>query len=102
MEGGPHGGDLLALLHDDLLGNTTEHRVVAVAQLGDRHVDRGLMVRDHHGGKVEAHTQPGGNTFTVRLPLKPERVAAASGEDTDYLKRALLNENLWSKLLARS
>jgi two-component system, probable response regulator PhcQ len=59
-----------------------------------------FFIAHHHGGKVEAHSQPGGNTFTVRLPLKPERIAAASSEDTNYMKRALLNENLWSKLLA--
>jgi two-component system, probable response regulator PhcQ len=59
-----------------------------------------FFIAHHHGGKVEAHSQPGGNTFTIRLPLKPERIAAASGEDTDYMKRALLNENLWGKLLA--
>ncbi len=59
-----------------------------------------FFIAHHHGGKVEAHSQPGGNTFTVRLPLKPERIAAASSEDTDYMKRALLNENLWGKLLA--
>ncbi len=60
-----------------------------------------FFIAHHHGGKVEAHSQPGGNTFTVRLPLKPERAAAATSEDTDYMKRALLNENLWSKLLAQ-
>jgi two-component system probable response regulator PhcQ len=59
-----------------------------------------FFIAHHHGGKVEAHSQSGGNTFTVRLPLKPERVDAASTDDTDYMKRALLNENLWSKLLA--
>jgi two-component system, probable response regulator PhcQ len=58
-----------------------------------------FFIAHHHGGKVEAQTQPGGNTFTVRLPLKPERAAAASGEETDFMKRALLNENLWGKLL---
>ncbi|MGA2868592.1 MAG: hybrid sensor histidine kinase/response regulator [Verrucomicrobiota bacterium] len=61
-----------------------------------------FFIAHHHGGKVEAHSQPGGNTFTVRLPLKPERIAAASSEDTDYMKRALLNENLWGKLLANA
>jgi two-component system probable response regulator PhcQ len=59
-----------------------------------------FFIVHHHGGKVEAHSQPGGNTFTVCLPLKPERIAAASSDDTDYMKRALLNENLWGKLLA--
>ena len=60
-----------------------------------------FFIAHHHGGKVEAHSQPGGNTFTVRLPLKPERAPDASGEETNYLKRALLNEELWSKLIAK-
>jgi two-component system probable response regulator PhcQ len=60
-----------------------------------------FFIAHHHGGKVEAHSQPGGNTFTVRLPLKPERVPDASGEEANYMKRALLNENLWSQLIAK-
>jgi two-component system, probable response regulator PhcQ len=59
-----------------------------------------FFIAHHHGGKVEAQSQPGGNTFTIRLPLRPERATVASREDTDYMKRALLNEELWSKLLA--
>jgi two-component system probable response regulator PhcQ len=58
-----------------------------------------FFIAHHHGGKIEAQSRPGGNTFTVRLPLKPERVADAPGEETDFLKRALLNDNLWDKLL---
>jgi len=59
-----------------------------------------FFIAHHHGGKIEAQSRPGGNTFTVRLPLKPERAADAPAEETDFLKRALLNENLWDKLLA--
>ena len=59
-----------------------------------------FFIVHHHGGKIEAQSQPGqGTTFTLRLPLKPEP-AAPSPDDTDFLKKALLNENLWEKLLA--
>jgi two-component system probable response regulator PhcQ len=61
-----------------------------------------FFIAHHHGGKVEAQSQPGGNTFTVRLPLKPERVPVATDEETDFMKRALLNENLWGKLLTNA
>ena len=59
-----------------------------------------FFIAHHHGGKIEAQSSPAGNVFTVRLPLKPERVVAATGEETDFMRRALLNENLWDKLLA--
>ncbi len=59
-----------------------------------------FFIVHHHGGKIEAKSQPGqGTTFILRLPLKPE-AAAPSPDDTDFLKKALLNENLWEKLLA--
>jgi len=60
-----------------------------------------FFIAHHHGGKVEAQSHPGGNTFTVRLPLKPERIPDASGEETNYMKRALLNEDLWGKLISK-
>jgi len=60
-----------------------------------------FFIAHHHGGKVEAQSHPGGNTFTVRLPLKPEKVPDASGEETNYMKRALLNEDLWGKLISK-
>src|SRR5277367_2382756 len=50
-----------------------------------------FFIAHHHGGKIEAHSQPGGNAFTIRLPIKPERQAAAPAEDADFMKRALLN-----------
>jgi two-component system probable response regulator PhcQ len=58
-----------------------------------------FFIAHHHGGKIEAQSLPGGNIFTVRLPIKPERQSAAPAEDADFMKRALLNDNLWEKLL---
>jgi two-component system probable response regulator PhcQ len=59
-----------------------------------------FFIVHHHGGKIEAKSQPGhGTTFTLRLPLKPEPAAPAQGE-AEFLQKALLNENLWEKLLA--
>src|SRR5262245_14016186 len=48
----PHDRDLLLLLDDDLLGEPLESRVLAVAQLSERHVDGTLVVRDHHAREV--------------------------------------------------
>ena len=58
-----------------------------------------FFIAHHHGGKIEAQSHPGGNTFIVRLPLKPERAAVVPAEETNFLKRALLNEELWDKLI---
>lgn len=60
-----------------------------------------FFIAHHHGGKIEARSSGQGNTFTLRLPLKPERHASSSDE-TSFLKRALLNENLWGKLITGS
>ncbi|HEV2436530.1 MAG TPA: hybrid sensor histidine kinase/response regulator [Verrucomicrobiae bacterium] len=58
-----------------------------------------FFIVHHHGGKIEARTKPGqGTTFTLHLPLQAEPVAI-SASDTDFLRKALLNENLWEKLL---
>ncbi len=59
-----------------------------------------FFIVHHHGGKIEARSQPGhGTTFTLHLPLQPEPVATTSN-DADFLRKALLNENLWEKLLS--
>jgi K+-sensing histidine kinase KdpD len=54
----------------------------------------------HHGGKMEARSLPGfGTTFFLRLPLQPERVPAPA-DDATFLQKALLNQDLWEKLIA--
>jgi len=59
-----------------------------------------FFIVHHHGGTIEARSQPGlGNAFTLHLPLKSEFVAP-SLDDTVFLQKALLNEGLWEKLLA--
>ncbi len=59
-----------------------------------------FFIVHHHGGKIEAKSQPGqGTTFILHLPLKPEP-AAPPPDDADFLQKALLNESLWEKLLA--
>jgi two-component system, probable response regulator PhcQ len=59
-----------------------------------------FFIIHHHGGKIEAHSRPGfGTTFILRLPLQPERAATPSGE-ADFLQKALLNQELWEKLIA--
>jgi two-component system probable response regulator PhcQ len=58
-----------------------------------------FFIAHHHGGRIEAQSVPGGNLFTLRLPLQP-LPATEAPEEADFLKKALLNENLWAKLLA--
>ena len=59
-----------------------------------------FFIVHHHGGKIDATSQPGrGTVFTLRLPLQPERAAAPPNE-TDFLQKALLNGELWQKLIA--
>ena len=48
----PHCDDLLLLLDDDLLRDTSQLFVVTVAQFGLGHVDGALVVRDHHCNEV--------------------------------------------------
>jgi len=59
-----------------------------------------FFIVHHHGGKIEAKSQPGhGTTFTLRLPLKPEPAALPQG-GAEFFQKVLLNESLWEKLLA--
>jgi two-component system probable response regulator PhcQ len=59
-----------------------------------------FFIAHHHGGRIEAQNLPGGgNRFTIHLPLHPERAPVVTGE-TEFLKKVMLNENLWQKLLA--
>ncbi|MGH7942190.1 MAG: response regulator [Limisphaerales bacterium] len=58
-----------------------------------------FFIIHHHGGKMEARSLPGvGTTFLLRLPLQSEP-AAPAGEG-EFLQKALLNQELWEKLLS--
>ena len=59
-----------------------------------------FFIVHHHGGKIDAKSQPGrGTTFILRLPLQPER-AETPPDEADFLQKALLNEELWQKLIS--
>jgi len=59
-----------------------------------------FFIVHHHGGKIDAQSQSSrGTIFTLRLPLQPERAVTPPGE-ADFLQKALLNGELWQKLIA--
>jgi len=58
-----------------------------------------FFIVHHHGGTIDAKSLPGrGTTFTIRLPLHPDRTPVEMPGDNDYLQKALLNDELWTKL----
>ncbi len=58
-----------------------------------------FFIAYHHGGKIEARNLPGaGNIITVRLPLQPISVGGTPA-DTTFLRKTVLNESIWEKLI---
>ena len=59
-----------------------------------------FFVVHHHGGRIEAESNGGnGTVFTLFFPLDPNQVAASEG-NTEFLRKAILDETLWERLLA--
>ena len=54
----------------------------------------------HHGGIIRAESKEGSGTrFSLRLPAQPDRNAPLAN-DRDFLQKAVMNEELWQKLIA--
>jgi two-component system, probable response regulator PhcQ len=54
----------------------------------------------HHGGKIEAHSEPGkGTTFNLRLITNPNR-STPNVEGENFLQKMVLNDTLWEKLIS--
>ena len=53
----------------------------------------------HHAGKIDARSEDGqGTTFNLYLPLNPNQGPPVE-QNQDFLRKVLLNDTLWEKLL---
>jgi two-component system probable response regulator PhcQ len=56
----------------------------------------------HHSGRIEARSEEGhGTTFILSLPCNPN-AGGLVHQNEEFLKKVLLNETVWEKLLANS
>jgi len=59
-----------------------------------------FFIVHHHGGKIEAKSEPGaGTTFTLKL-LSNSNQPLQKDEGQDFVQKILLNDTLWEKLIA--
>jgi two-component system probable response regulator PhcQ len=54
----------------------------------------------HHGGRIQAASVgERGTVFTIQLPLDPGEIPAPNTTtDSEFLRKSVLNQNLWQKL----
>ncbi len=56
----------------------------------------------HHGGRIDAHSEPGqGTAFTLRLLVDANR-QSSSQENEELLQKIFVNNTLWEKLVSSS
>jgi two-component system probable response regulator PhcQ len=94
-DGPPLPPDALRLVIDPLVirGHPSEYSINLMVC---------FFIVHRHGGTIEANPgASGGNQFIIRLPLQPE-AAALSSDESQFLQRVLLNEQLWDKMMAQN
>src|SRR5437870_331070 len=72
-----HQLDLLLLFDDDALGKTPQNWIAAVDQFELGHVDRALMMRNHHRGEIAIGVAPWALRPSCRRPCVPWPASSA-------------------------
>ena len=59
-----------------------------------------FFIVHHHGGKIEARSDDKqGTTFNMRIPVNPS-TAQPPADEHDFLKKVILNDTIWEKLIS--